>query len=138
MIHLIAPERGQDEHGSGAWDAPRGGRRHKAIDYAAAPGSQVLARHAGRVTKLGYPYGSDLSIRYVEITDHEGYQLRYFYVEPADGARVGDRVEVGDLIGTVQSLQHMYPKITDHVHLEILDQAGEPVNPEDWAAGLLA
>lgn len=133
MLRVTCPMRGTDPHGSGAWQAPRGGRKHNGIDYAAASGSTVLSLTFGRVTKLGYPYSDDLSYRYVEVTDAHGKRVRYFYVEPA--VEEGQEVNLNDPIGHVQSLRGRYPGITEHVHLEIIDEHGEYLNPEDWWSG---
>jgi len=119
MINGNLPIRGDDELGSGAWHAPRGNRLHNGIDYACYPGTEDDTPVSGEVTKLGYPYGDDLSYRYVQITDSEGDCHRIFYIEPT--------VEIGDVmvhkaspsIGTAQDLTTRYPGITNHIHYEI-------------------
>lgn len=130
MLKFIAPERGTDRHGSGAWQARRGKRRHRGIDYAAPPGAQCLAVEAGTVTKLGYAYRDDLSYRYVEVTDALGYRARYFFVHPI--VRVGAHVMPDDPLGTVQSLDRRYPGITEHVHFEVWNPDGERIHPETY------
>ena len=123
MITAILPQRGQDDHGSGAWGAPRGPRKHRGIDWACYPGTVLYSPIAGKVTKIGYPYGDDLSFRYVEVTDVDNRAWRFFYVEPT--------VKVGDVmsrhaseLGTVQDIAARYPKpgrqpMTNHVHIEV-------------------
>lgn len=121
MIRLITPERGTDAHGNGAYNAPRGSRRHKGIDFAAYPGSYVLSNVIGTVTKIGYPYDPTDPIkgefRYVEITTPLLYQVRYFYVFPM--VHEGDEICQHKVIGFVQNLEKVYPDITPHVHCEI-------------------
>lgn len=129
MISLIAPLRGVDLFGSGAFKAPRGSRTHKGIDYAALPGSTVLSPVAGEVTKLGYPYGDDLSFRYVEITTPLNKRWRFFYVLP--GASLGEEIKEGESLGTVQDLNPRYKGITPHIHLEVMLLDGSVVNPEE-------
>ena len=118
MILAILPKRGTDQWGSGELGAPRGNRKHNGIDYACAPDTIVCSLTDGHVTKLGYPYGDDLSYRYVEVTDFRGYQHRYFYVQPS--VEVGERVERGDMVGKAQDIQERYDtNMKNHVHYEI-------------------
>lgn len=128
MIKLTAPERGVDDFGSGAYGASRGSRTHNGIDYCAQPSSIVHALTGGEVTKLGYPYADNINFRYVQITDHEGFNWRYFYVKPS--VEVGDKVNADDSIGFVQDLNTRYKGITPHVHLEVKTDSGTFVNPK--------
>lgn len=127
MIGAILPRRGIDRHGSGAWGAPRGARTHKGVDYACYPGTEILSPRNGVCTKLGYPYGDDLSFRYVEITDERETRIRFFYVTPA--LAEGDAVKAGDLIGTAQDIVARYPGITGHIHVEMV-RDGNHLNPD--------
>ncbi len=118
MIKSIAPMRGFDSHGSGAWKAARGHRDHNGVDYAIADNSSILSLACGKVTKVGYPYKDDLRFRYIQVTTN-GLDLRYFYVEPM--VKQGDMVEKGQVLGALQTLQKRYPGITPHLHFEIKD-----------------
>jgi len=110
--------RTHDDFGGGAFGASRGSRQHEGVDYAAAAGQAALAPISGFVTKIGYAYAGDDSLRFVEITNPAiGYVARAFYVDPT--VTVGQALRLGESIGTVVSLQSHYPGITDHVHLEI-------------------
>ena len=133
MIESILPTRGHDDWGAGHFKAPRGKRTHKGIDYACYPDTVILSPVGGVVTKLGYPYGDDLSFRYVEITDDQGLKHRLFYVEP--GCEPGDEIESGDIIGTAQDIAGRYSKpdkyMKNHIHYEILED-GEPINPDEF------
>lgn len=100
-------------------------------DYAAAAGSILLSPVQGLVTKLGYPYQDDLRFRYLEITNG-AYRHRFFYVEP--DVVVGDVVDIGTELGVVQNIVERYfvPRgMTNHIHYEIKNAAGEYVNPEE-------
>lgn len=130
MLKFIAPERGVDRHGSGAWGASRGSRRHSGVDYAAPPGATCLALEAGTVTKLGHPYRDQLAYRYVEVTDDLGFRARYFYVEPC--VELGQHVMHDDPLGTVQRLGPRYPQITEHVHFEVFDPEGRKIDPRTY------
>lgn len=127
MLKAGLPVRGTDQHGSGAYGAPRGVRTHKGVDYAAWPGSAILSPVPGSITKIGYPYGDDMSFRYVEVTDALGRQHRFFYLDPI--VSIGDTVVVDDELGQVQDLGKRYPGITPHCHYEIKHE-GKFLNPE--------
>lgn len=132
MIKVIAPKRTHDNHGSGAYGARRAGgkRKHNGIDYAVWPDSQVMSECGGYVTKLGHPYGDDLSFRYVEVTDGLGTRWRYFYVRPA--VAEGESIYPGKVIGAAQDLRPRYPGITPHAHLELIDKDGNYIDPEGY------
>ena len=127
---FIRPElRGKDKHGSGAYGASRGKRKHVGIDFAVDPETPVASHVDGVVTKLGYPYGDDLSFRYVQVTDKNQNDHRFFYVEPSVG--IGDPIEVGTFIGLSQKLGSRYKKITEHVHYEV-KRGKEYLDPRDF------
>lgn len=134
-MKLIAPLRKRDAFGCGHFGASRGKNSkgdkitHKGIDHACIPDSKVLSPVRGEVTKLGYPYADDLSFRYVQITTKEGYNVRVFYVSPL--VKVGNYITEDTIIGTSQKLGDRYPKITEHVHLEIKDLQGKFIDPKD-------
>ena len=117
-----------DSAGSGEWGAPRGSRTHKGIDYVCTPGEEVLSPVTGKVTKHGYPYGDDLSWRYIEVTDKHDKQHRLFYVEPV--ADVGSEVYAGMPIAIAQDISQRYPNqgMKPHVHYEI-KRDGEYLKP---------
>ncbi|MCE3288559.1 MAG: peptidase [Caulobacter sp.] len=119
-----------DAFGNGEFGASRdgGSRHHEGVDYTADADQAVAAPISGFVTKIGYAYGGDDSLRFIEITNPAiGYVARAFYVDP--GVAVGQAVRLGQTIGTVASLQSHYPGITDHVHLEVM-KSGERLNAE--------
>lgn len=133
MIRIEPPMRGTDKHGSGYFGAPRGSKTHRGIDYACYKGSRVLSFAAGEVTHWGYPYNptdeAKGHLRYVEITDAEGYQLRYFYVMPS--VYIGDQIFAGEPIGETQGLMDIFPDITDHFHFEV-KRNGAYIAPAQW------
>jgi murein DD-endopeptidase MepM/ murein hydrolase activator NlpD len=136
IIEVQLRKRNADKWGQGYFNAPRDGgkRSHSGIDYYCESGAVILSPIAGKVTKLGYPYGDDLSFRYVEVTDKEHARHRLFYVEPS--VEVGDKIEEGDQIGYSQDLTTRYntPEkgpMPNHVHYEIM--VGKThVDPEEY------
>lgn len=113
--------RGHDDFGDGEFGSSRdrGSRRHEGVDYVAAAGQNVTAPISGFVTKIGRAYDNDKRLTFVEITNPAlGYVARAFYVDPE--VREGDAVQLGQSIGSAESLQRRYRGITNHVHLELL------------------
>ena len=121
LMKIAPPIRGTDAQGSGYFGAPRGDHLHRGIDFACMKGSVVHSICDGRVTKIGYPYSPDDKIkghlRYVQVTDADGYDHRYFYVAPM--VNVGDEVIEGSGLGATQGLTDIYNGITDHFHYEV-------------------
>lgn len=119
-----------DAYGDGEFGARRdgGSRRHEGVDYTAQAGQDVAAPISGYVTKIGYAYSGDQSLKFVEITNPAlNYAARVFYVNPK--VEVGETVAIGQPIATARSLQRKYPGgMTDHVHLEILDRTGDRID----------
>lgn len=114
--------RGDDQHGSGGYRAPRGGRLHNGIDICCKTGAPVKAVSSGVVTKIGYPYDPTDEkrghLRYVEITDDYDVCARYFYTDAR--VMVGERISRGLVIALAQGLADVYPGITEHYHFEVL------------------
>jgi murein DD-endopeptidase MepM/ murein hydrolase activator NlpD len=122
--------RGHDAYGDGAFGARRdgGSRRHEGVDFMAQAGQPVEAPISGFVSKIGYAYEGDSQLKYVEITNPAlHYSARVFYVDPS--VDVGAAVAVGSVIGRHHTLERKYPGgMTDHVHLELRDGRGRPLD----------
>ena len=131
MIKVITPERSTDPHGSGAWQASRGNRKHNGIDYACMPNSVVLSATIGMVTKIGFPYSPQdekkKHFRYIEVTTPLGYSIRYFYIKPI--VNLGEQISVGDPLGVVQDIGTAYGGITPHIHVGVKKDS-KYINPE--------
>ena len=124
--------RGSDAFGAGYYGAPRGRRIHNGFDLLCGAGDLVCSPIAGTVTKVGYPYGDDLSFRYVQVSVGV-YAFRVFYVEPS--VAVGDKVDTCTLIGSAQDLGERYEGIPNHVHLEIM-KGQEYIDPAPFLIGI--
>lgn len=122
--------RGEDAFGDGWFHARRdgGSREHEGVDYDAHAGQTVVAPISGYVSKIGYAYPGNATLKYVEIENPALHlEARVFYVDP--DVHVGESVALDHPIGHAHTLQHRYPGITDHVHLEI-DEAGRKIDAQ--------
>jgi len=131
---LSLPIRQCDDWGCGHYGASRGDRQHNGVDVICPGGKEVRCGLSGTVTKLGYPYSDDLSFRYVQVTVGGNFDFRFFYVTPA--VTLGEKVVSSTVIGRAQSLTTRYRAtekgrgpITEHVHVEIIDGAGNYLDP---------
>jgi murein DD-endopeptidase MepM/ murein hydrolase activator NlpD len=124
--------RAHDVYGDGEFGASRdgGARPHEGVDFRAHAGQAVEAPISGYVTKIGYAYPGDETLKFVEITNPAlHYEARVFYVDPQ--VEVGDTVAVGHPIGAAHTLQRRYPGgMTDHIHLELVDRSGRHVDAQ--------
>ena len=130
MIKATLPMRKCDDFGCGHFGASRGGRKHNGVDLACYPDTEIFPLKRGKVTKVGWPYKDYPEYRYVQITCEDGFDWRYFYIDPY--VEVGDFCSPSNPIGKCQDLTEIYETITNHVHLEI-KRDGEYMNPEDIA-----
>lgn len=119
-----------DAYGCGDFGARRDGgeRRHEGVDFVADADQPLVAPISGFVTKIGYAYADDSALKFVEITNPAlHYSARVFYIDPQ--VAVGQAVGLGQPIGVHHTLEQKYPGgMTDHVHLEIIDNRGERID----------
>ncbi len=125
-LKALLPIRGKDKQGFGHYGAPRGKRVHRGVDYACYPGTTIYPVKLGEVTRLGKPYSAHLQYDYVQVTDVDGNDWRYFYLDPMVSLR--QLVNFDTPLGKVQELH--YEGITQHCHLEVR-KGKEYFNPED-------
>jgi len=122
-----------DAHGYGEFGAPRVRGTHKGIDLLVSPTEAVYSNVSGKVTKIGKPYyvrnaskRKDVhknSMRYVQVTDNNGLDHRFFYVSPL--VKVGDKVKIFDKVGECQHVSKHYRGMMNHVHYEVLKIVGK-------------
>lgn len=127
---ILSPVIRSDSAGDGHFGARRsGGRKHNGIDYLCTPGGFVFAPVDGVVTKLGFPYGDDLSWRYIEIRADDGLYHRLFYVKPL--VQVDEIVTAGQIVAEAQDVSKRYPDqgMLAHVHYEIKDKHNNYIDP---------
>lgn len=116
------------------FSAPRGSRRHNALDILAPRGTPVLAADDGRILSMRRNSAGGITIYLVDAEE----RMVHYYAH-LDGYRKGlgegDRVTKGDVIGYVGTTGNA-PANTPHLHFQVmrLDDLrryweGTPVNP---------
>jgi len=112
------------------WHACRDGctRFHEGLDIFAQSGTPLVAIADGFVSQK---LVGDLSGISVEITDDQGVQYFYAHLSAwAEPIQVGDRVEVGQVVGYVGNTGNAI-STPPHVHLEV-QPGGIPVPPKPF------
>lgn len=99
-------------------------RLHKAVDFKAIKGQNVMAVDNGIVSEIREDglYGSTIVIEH-----NSKFVAQYSGVQPAESMSVGDYVSGGDVIGKITKVP-CESKEPSHLHLEI-KKDGESVNP---------
>ncbi len=106
-----------DRQGSGLWNARRGARRHKGVDFLCDPGQEVLSPIDGFVLREARPYEqgvySGLVIQAPDV------HVKIFYIDPLREL-IGGQVLRGQPIGYAQDISAKYAGgMLPHVHLQI-------------------
>jgi len=107
-----------DRWGNGHYGAGRGGRSHQGVDFVAQPGQEILSPIDGNVVRPAAPYRDDPRFTGIVIDGvgpWAGIQVKLFYVQ---GEGSGP-IRAGERLGLAQDVRLRYPKITNHIHLEI-------------------
>lgn len=100
-------------------------RLHAGIDLDAPAPEPVLAAADGVVTRLGHDPGYG---RFVELTHAEGLVTRYGHLARfAEGLVAGAAVKAGTPVGRLGSTG---TSTGPHLHFEVRDREGRPMNPE--------
>ena len=99
---------------------------HAGVDFTAAVGTQVLAADDGTIESI---YKDDVLLGTEIVINHgDGLKTVYRFVTEAEGVKVGDKVQRGDVIATVAEASGEEYKEGAHLHFEVL-QNGKHVDP---------
>ncbi|MFZ5792085.1 MAG: hypothetical protein ACOY3L_15445 [Pseudomonadota bacterium] len=142
--------RGKDAYGNGAFGEPRKksetgqikSYKHTGVDVGLYNQTMIYAPVTG-VMRRSKPYAND-PLEGVEIQTPEGRKVQILYIDPlsdlfaelSKGNTVN--VEAGQPIGRTHTLQHRFPprpgvgKMTDHVHVRLIDRYGRVADPTPW------
>ncbi len=102
--------------------------RHKAIDFVADEGKEVVAMCDGVVEKI---YERPETGNYVVIDHGDNLKSVYRFIEIDKTLRVGDTVKQGTKLGTVAAAYGIEKAEGTHLHLE-MKKSGKSVNPLDY------
>lgn len=103
-------------------------RIHKAVDFAADEGAEVVAVSAGTVETISY----SAELGNLIVIDHgDGLKSYYRFVEPVDGLKEGAQVGCGEQIATVAAAYGTEYKDGTHLHFQI-ELNGEWVDPAGY------
>ena len=124
MLKIISPTgmpvRGWDTWGSGAFNAPRGGKPHKGADYICTPGRDVIAPCYCHTDREARPYNEGDYSGLLLIDIQEIFLIWLFYLSPlADSLVKGKVFSPGDRLGIAQDISKKYPDIIPHIHCGI-------------------
>jgi murein DD-endopeptidase MepM/ murein hydrolase activator NlpD len=100
---------------------------HSGVDFAAVPGSHVIATGPGIVSFAGYKTGYG---NVVEITHPTGYVTRYGH-NSRNLVHEGETVQKGQAVAVIGSTGR---STGTHVHFEV-ERNGSPVNPTRYLGG---
>ncbi len=111
-------------------ETTRDWRVHNGVDIAAAEGTQVVAAAAGEVYTI---YEDDVMGTTVVIRHQDGYTTTYSSLSGELSVKVGDSVEMGQVIGTVGSTALIESAMGAHVHFSV-QHNDEPMDPAEFLA----
>lgn len=92
-------------------------RTHNGVDYAVQADASAVAVYGGKVVRSE---SDDLWGDTVELLLDTGYTARYCGLEKGSGLAVGQRVEKGDVVGTVGETAVIEAALGRHLHFELL------------------
>jgi murein DD-endopeptidase MepM/ murein hydrolase activator NlpD len=102
---------------------------HTGVDFSASAGTEVLAVEKGVVESI---YKDDLLLGTEIVLDHgDGLKTVYRFVTEAEGLKVGDRVEKGQVIACVAEANGNEYKDGAHLHFEVRKD-GKTVDPATY------
>lgn len=140
MAAMVSPTRRgirSDGAGDGKFNAPRGPRRHKGVDFLCTPGQDLyMPLEIGKVTRKRYPYANDMDYEGMHVCgfiNNLAIEILMFYCVPTVAYNINYRQ--GEVIGYAQDISKKYgPPMKPHVHLQI-----ERLDPmhfyTDWWTG---
>ncbi len=111
-------------------ETTRDWRVHDGIDIAAQAGTEVCAAAEGTVYTV---YADDAMGMTVVIRHDDGYTTTYSSLDKTVKVAPGDKVTLGQTIGTVGNTAIVETATGDHLHFSVSCN-GEPIDPEAFFA----
>lgn len=109
-------------------ETTRDWRVHNGVDIAADRGAEVHAAADGTVYTV---FEDDLMGTTVVIRHEDGYTTQYASLSPEVLVTVGERVTLGQTIGTVDNTALVENALGDHLHFSV-SKNDEPVDPDEF------
>lgn len=104
-------------------------RLHQAMDFGAPAGTEVMAAVDGTVVSIIESDMLDYAV--VKISHANDLTTVYKFIDPVEGLKVGQKVNRGQVIGTVAVASGGENADGEHLHFEVY-KAGECVDPDDY------
>lgn len=104
-------------------------RLHQAMDFSAPAGTEVMAAVDGTVVSIIESDMLDYAV--VKISHANDLTTVYKFIDPVEGLKVGQKVNRGQVIGTVAVASGSENADGEHLHFEVY-KAGECVDPDDY------
>lgn len=104
-------------------------RLHQAMDFGAPAGTKVMAAVDGTITSIVTSDMLDYAV--VTISHANDLSTVYKFIDPMEGLKVGQKVNRGQVIGTVAAASGAENADGDHLHFEVY-KANKPVDPDDY------
>lgn len=104
-------------------------RLHQAMDFGAPAGTEVLAAVDGTVISIVTSDMLDYAV--VKISHANDITTVYKFIDPAEDLKVGQKVNRGQVIGTVAVASGVENADGAHLHFEVY-KAGKNVDPDDY------
>ena len=96
---------------------------HQGTDIAAEDGTDVASLYSGTVEDVGF---NSQEGNYIIIKNSDGWTVKYSHLKDAPIVSKGDNVESGAIVGSVGSTGN---STGPHVHIEVIDDKGQHVDP---------
>lgn len=104
-------------------------RLHQAMDFSAPAGTEVMAAVDGTVISIITSDMLDYAV--IKISHANNLTTVYKFVDPVEGLEVGQKVNRGQVIGTVAVASGSENADGDHLHFEVY-KGSECVDPDDY------
>lgn len=109
------------------WLAPRAGHLHQGVDMLAAKGTPLVAIESGIIRSLRY--NTSIGGNSIWLRGDSGDEFYYAHLDAhAPGLKVGQRVSVGEFVGTVGTTGNA-PSHIPHLHFEFHPNGGSAAKP---------
>ncbi|XP_034162025.2 leukocyte cell derived chemotaxin 2, tandem duplicate 1 isoform X1 [Pangasianodon hypophthalmus] len=110
------------KYGCGHYGASRSGgtRKHEGLDIVCADGATVYAPFDVKINRKAVPYRENNAINDGIELSGQGLCFKLFYMKPV---KYSGSLRKGQKLGTLLSMQKVYPGITSHIHVQMCDKS---------------